>query len=147
VNPVVERKWIGSDDEPRLSVLVVEADPAARERVRAALDAHFVVRFAGGMREALAAVAERRPDLLVSELELGDGDGFQLCRLLRDQPDLQRLPILLLTNRASTIDKVAGFQAGADDYVVKPPDARLFHARLRLLDRIKRVEPPSLLGR
>lgn len=146
VKPLVERKWAGSDDEPRMSVLVVDADSAARERVQAALDTRFTLHFAHGLREALAAVAEIRPDLLISEVDLADGDGFQLCRRLRAQPDMRRLPILLLTNRTNTADKVEGFQAGADDYVVKPLDARLFHARLRLLSRIKRVEPPSLFG-
>lgn len=143
---VVERS---SDDTPLnvvLSVLVVDGNPVSRERVREALGAQCVVRFASGVREALAALHAQRPDLLVSEVDLTDGSGLELCEEIRATPTLKRLPIMLLTDRADINDKVAGFQAGADDYVVKPVDARLFHARLRLLDQIKRLEKPDLLG-
>jgi DNA-binding response OmpR family regulator len=129
-----------------LSVLVVDGNPVSRERAREALGARCVVRFASGVREALAALHTQPPDLLVSEVDLADGSGLDLCEVIRATPALKQLPIMLLTDRATISDKVAGFQAGADDYVVKPVDARLFHARLRLLDRIKRLEKPDLLG-
>jgi DNA-binding response OmpR family regulator len=132
--------------EHSLTVLVVESNASARERVRAALEAQYAVHFVGGLSEALSAVAERQPDVVVSEVDLGDGTGFELCERLRRQPELRRLPILMLSHRGSTADKVAAFQSGADDYVVKPLDSRLFAARLRLLSRIKSIEPPVLLG-
>jgi DNA-binding response OmpR family regulator len=126
-----------------MHVLVVETSGAAREHVRAALEPRCEVRFAGGMGEALAAMAEQRPDVVVSEIDLGDGDGLALCRHIRQQPELHQTPILLLTSRASIADKVAGFQAGADDYVVKPLEPRLFRARLQLLGRIKSIDAPT----
>jgi DNA-binding response OmpR family regulator len=143
---VVERSNNDALHDATLSVLVVDGNPASRERVRAALDAQCVVRFASGVREALDALRTQPPDLLVSEVDLTDGSGLDLCEEIRATPALKRLPIMLLTDRASIDDKVAGFQAGADDYVVKPVDARLFHARVRLLDRIKRIEKHDLLG-
>jgi DNA-binding response OmpR family regulator len=127
-------------------VLVVDADPADREWVARVLQSRYNVHFAQGMHEALDAIARARPDLEVSEVELADGDGFQLCSQLRRQPDLRELPILLLTRRSSTADKVRGFQVGADDYVVKPVAEQVLCARLRLLGRIKSIEPPALLG-
>jgi DNA-binding response OmpR family regulator len=143
---VVDRSNNDALQDAALSVLVVDGNPASRERVREALGARCVVRFAGGVREALAALHTQLPDLLVSEVDLIDGSGLDLCEEIRATPTLKRLPIMLLTDRASINDKVAGFQAGADDYVVKPVDDRLFHARLRLLDRIKRLEKHDLLG-
>jgi DNA-binding response OmpR family regulator len=143
---VVERSNNDALQDAALSVLVVDGNPASRERIREALGAQCVVRFASGMREALAALHTQPPDLLVSEVDLTDGSGLDLCEEIRATPTLKRLPIMLLTDRASIDDKVAGFQAGADDYVVKPVDARLFHARVRLLDRIKRIEKHDLLG-
>jgi DNA-binding response OmpR family regulator len=143
---VVERSNNDALQDAALSVLVVDGNPASRERIREALGAQCVVRFASGMREALAALHTQPPDLLVSEVDLADGSGLDLCEEIRATPTLKRLPIMLLTDRASIDDKVAGFQAGADDYVVKPVDARLFHARVRLLDRIKRIEKHDLLG-
>jgi DNA-binding response OmpR family regulator len=143
---VGERLNDEASQDAALSVLVVDGNPASRERVREALGAQCVVRFAAGVRDALTALHTQLPDLLVSEVDLTDGSGLALCEEIRATPKLKRLPIMLLTDRASINDKVAGFQAGADDYVVKPLDARLFHARVRLLDRIKRLEKHDLLG-
>jgi len=143
---VGERLNDEASQDAALSVLVVDGNPASRERVREALGAQCVVRFAAGVRDALTALHTQPPDLLVSEVDLTDGSGLALCEEIRATPKLKRLPIMLLTDRASINDKVAGFQAGADDYVVKPLDARLFHASVRLLDRIKRLEKHDLLG-
>lgn len=131
----------------RLRVLVVESDAGERETVRAVLSEQYAVEFVAGAREAIEAVQTMRPQLIVSELDLIDGDGLGLCEQLRALPGAEHLPIMLLTRRASIHDKVAGFQAGADDYVVKPLDARLFPARIRLLCRIKGIEHPQLGGK
>ena len=124
----------------QLHVLVVDHNPMARERLHIALDDGYALRFVSGAREALAALRDELPDLIVSEVDLPDGDGFSLCERVREQPETEHLPVMLVTERASIQDKVAGFQAGADDYVVKPVDTRLFHARIRLLYRIKGLE-------
>lgn len=132
--------------EPEADVLVVEADAAIRDWMCEALHGDYALRFADGVREALAALSTRRPVILVSEVDLRDGDGFELCQQTRRLPALRELPILLFTTRSSTSDKVHGFQSGADDYVVKPSDGTTLRARLRLLQRIKRIEPPVLLN-
>lgn len=143
---VAERIFESSMRERPLSVLVVEGNPAARERVRQALGETYELCFVGGVTEALDAVCSGGFDLVVSEVDLPDGNGLRLCEQMRRQPGVEHLPILLLTSRSSIQDKVAGFQAGADDYVVKPLDLRLFHARVRLLYRIKGLERPRDIG-
>lgn len=80
------------------------------------------------------------PDLLVSEVAVDRESGLDLCRYVRSIPALRHLPIMLLTSLANVQDKVTGFQAGADDYVVKPFDSDHLKARIRLLTRIKRLE-------
>jgi len=126
----------------RPSVLVVDPNPAASDRVRMALGEDYRVQLVSTLAEALDEVRAHVPDLLVSEVDLPEGDGLQLCEQVRLLPEADQMPIMLLTERSSIHDKVAGFQAGADDYVVKPFDARLFHARVRLLCRIKGLERP-----
>lgn len=128
--------------ERPVSVLVVEGNHAARERVSQALGDGYALRFTGSASEALDAVRQETPDLVVSEVDLPEGDGLNLCEQVRNLPGASQVPIMLLTSRASITDKVAGFQAGADDYVVKPLDLRLFQARIRLLFRIKGLERP-----
>jgi DNA-binding response OmpR family regulator len=130
-------------NEPRMNVLVVEGNPAEREQISSALAPHFTLIFVSGFSEALAAVQSGRADVVVTELDLADGDGLGLCEQLRALPQAAQLPIMVLTHRANIQDKVAGFEAGADDYVVKPLDARLFYARVRLLCRIKGLERPN----
>ena len=137
-----EQLYSGGVPASRLRVLVVEENGAARDRIKAALGEHYALSFVYGASQALAAVRSEHPDLLVSEVDLPDGSGLRLCEELRTLPEAAHMPIMLLTSRAGIQDKVAGFQAGADDYVVKPLDQRLFAARLRLLCRIKRIERP-----
>jgi DNA-binding response OmpR family regulator len=125
-----------------LDVLVVEENLSARERMQMALREGYTLRFVNGASEALEAIRIHLPDLLVSEVDLPEGDGLRLCAQVRELPEAEQLPIMLVTARGSIQDKVAGFQAGADDYVVKPVDTRLFYARIRLLYRIKGIEHP-----
>ena len=115
------------------------------EQLEQVLDGLFVLRHARTAGEAVEAVGRQRPNLVISEVDLPDGSGLQLCEWLRSQQATAGIPILLLTSRAEINDKVAGFLAGADDYVVKPVDPRFFSARVRLLFRLKALEqkPPS----
>lgn len=129
-----------------MAVLVVDADDSHRESLRTLLGEHYELTFVAGLSEALRVVREHLPDLLVSEVDLAEGSGLDLCTQVRGLPGGRRLPIMLVTKRSSTADKVAGFQAGADDYVVKPVDRRLFSARLRLLHRLKGIERPHDLN-
>ena len=127
-------------------MLVVDANPTARGHVQVALGEGYTVRFVATAQEAIEALHERMPDLLVSEVDLPTESGLVLCERVRALPEGIHLPIMLLTGRGGIQDKVAGFQAGADDYVVKPVDPRLFFARVRLLCRIKGLERPEGAG-
>ena len=129
--------WMGMQ---QLRVLVVDHNPMAHERLHVALGDGYALRFVNGACEALSIVREDPPDLIISEVDLAEGDGFSFCEQVRAQSETEQLPFMFVTERASIQDKVAGFQAGADDYVVKPVDTRLFHARIRLLYRIKGIE-------
>jgi DNA-binding response OmpR family regulator len=80
------------------------------------------------------------PDIVISEVVLGQESGLELCRFIRNTSSIRHIPIMLLTSMTTLQDKIAGFDAGADDYVIKPFDARHFMARIRLLARMKRIE-------
>jgi len=129
------------------SVLFADPDIAMHEQIVQTLLADFALRHARTAAETLESIGRLRPDVLISEVDLPDMSGLRLCEQLRADPATRGLPILLLTTRASIHDKVAGFLAGADDYVVKPFDPRFFSARIRLLFRLKVLQqkhpPPS----
>lgn len=130
----------GAGRDQALHVLVVDANTTARTHVEHALGEGFHIHFVASAQEAISSLEQHLPDLVVSEVDLPSDSGLALCEYVRSLPDGMRLPIMLLTGRDSIQDKVAGFQAGADDYVVKPLDPRLFFARVRLLCRIKGLE-------
>lgn len=136
----LEHKSWDEASERRMRVLVVESNQSARDGVSQALADHCALMFASGQHEALRLIVAERPDLVVTEVDLDEGDGISLCADIRRQPQTERLPLMLLSGRSSVQDRVAGYTAGADDYVVKPYDSRLLHARLRLLARIKGLQ-------
>lgn len=95
---------------------------------------------ASSLSDARLCLEAELPDVLICEVLLGEESGLEFCRYVRENAAFQHLPIMLLTSLATFQDKVAGFNAGADDYVVKPFDTRHLMARIRLLARIKRLE-------
>ncbi len=124
----------------RLHILLVDSDPGLGERIQQALGEAGVVRSVTSLAEAREYLETDIPDVLICELVVGRESGLDLCRSIRRNAALKHLPIMLLTSFSTLQDKVAGFEAGADDYVVKPFDTRHLLARIRLLTRIKRIE-------
>ena len=135
----------GRESQPLrlLHILFVDSDPNSRDRMQQALGSGFVVECAASVSDARLYLKAQLPDVLICEVLLGQENGLDLCRSIRSVPSLRHLPIMLLTSLTTIQDKVAGFEAGADDYVVKPFDTRHLVARVRLLSRIKRLELPD----
>ncbi|MGC8837394.1 MAG: response regulator transcription factor [Anaerolineae bacterium] len=122
------------------NVLIVEDEPKIADFLRRGLTFEgYQVRVAYTGEEALAMVRESPPDLVILDIMLPGIDGLEVCRRLRkNHPDL---PILMLTARDAIPDRVAGLDAGADDYLVKPFALDELLARLRAL--LRRARPPE----
>jgi two-component system response regulator MprA len=127
-------------------LLVVDDDRAVRESLRRALTLEgYEVDLAEDGADGLARVAGASPDAIVLDVAMPVVDGIEMCRRLRD--DGASLPILMLTARESVTDRVAGLDAGADDYLVKPFALEELLARLRaLLRRTDGAAPGDVLG-
>ncbi|MFZ3573188.1 response regulator transcription factor [Streptomyces sp. BH097] len=121
-------------------MLLAEDDRAIRHALERALtlEGYTVTAVSDGV-EALAAAHRHRPDILVLDVMMPGIDGLQVCRVLRAEGD--RTPILMLTALVETPDRIAGLDAGADDYVAKPFDVEEVFARLRAL--LRRTAPPA----
>jgi two-component system response regulator MprA len=118
-------------------VLLVDDDRAIRDSLARALDLEgYEVLTAADGAEALRITREEHPDVLVLDVMMPSVDGLTVCRVLRFEQD--RTPILMLTARTETTDRVAGLDAGADDYLPKPFDLDELLARLRAL--LRRVD-------
>jgi two-component system, OmpR family, response regulator MtrA len=124
------------------TVLLVEDDPAARQGLDLALSRlGYGVRAAATGEAALDGLGEGPVDVVVLDVMLPGVDGFEVCRRLRR---VSNVPVIMLTARGDDFDIVAGLEAGADDYVVKPAEPRVLDARIRaVLRRLARVGSPA----
>jgi len=120
-------------------VMVVDDEESLRDLLRIALTraGYEVTTFADG-EEALAALPTLLPEAAILDVMMPRVDGFELCRRLRQDPNIY---ILMLTARDTVEDRIAGLDGGADDYLVKPFSVDELVARLRA--GLRRVEPPT----
>lgn len=125
-----EKEWILIT----VRVLVVDDKPALRDSLQRALELEgYDVDLAADGREAIATIDRRHPDLVILDVLMPGYTGLEVCRSLRLSGD--SVPVLLLTVRDGVADRVAGLDAGADDYLVKPFALEELLARVRALIR------------
>ena len=117
-----------------MRVLIVEDEWEVAALIKSGLEEYdFEADTAGNAMEAQSQLAENEYDTVIPDVNLPVINGFDLCRMIRNK--FETLPILMLTAFGSTDNKVDGFEAGADDYLVKPFAFRELVARLRALNR------------
>lgn len=127
-------------------ILVVDDDREVVRLIRAYLEqAGFEVLAAYDGDTAVHAIRRDRPDLLLLDLMLPGKDGWAITRLVRGDPALAHIPIIMLTARVDDTDKIVGLELGADDYVTKPYNPREVVARVRARLRQPDVAPPQTL--
>jgi DNA-binding response OmpR family regulator len=121
----------------RPTILVVEDDSATRKMIgRALQESGFSILNAGTAAEALHAIREEEPDLVLLDLVLPDADGVNVCREVREFSDVN---IMMVTAKRDLTDRLAGLDAGADDYVTKPLAMGELVARIKSQLRRRRM--------
>lgn len=120
----------------QLNILIVEDDELNREMVKAAFeeDGHLVAG-AASIKECRAMLKQSRPDLFILDRGLPDGDGLQLCIILKKDSLFKATPVLMLTGKSEVTDKILGLRYGADDYLTKPFDVEELRARVGAIAR------------
>ena len=130
-------------DKQVLSIVLIDDQAIVRAAFKSLLERspNFkVVGDAGDARSGLALVEKLKPDVVILDLNLPDGDGVELCRRIRKTSDV---PILMLTARDEDIDKIIGLEVGADDYMTKPFNPRELLARIHAVLRRTNELPPG----
>lgn len=122
-----------------LAVLFVDPDIAGAERLASAIRPFSVVAVAPSWQAARAVIELRRPNLIVMELNLPDAVGLELLTSIHGSPTLRHTLIIVATTRADIQSKIAAFEAGADDYLVKPIAAEQFALHVRRLSHFRQV--------
>ena len=123
-------------------ILLIDDDRRLADMVGRYLgQAGFAVQHQGTAREGLAALGQQVPGLVLLDLMLPDGDGLDVCRQIRQMPGAAAtVPVLMLTARGETTDRIVGLEIGADDYLPKPFEPRELLARVRAL--LRRASAP-----
>lgn len=124
-------------------ILIVEDEAPIREMLAFVMEQHgYQPVEAGNFEQALAAIVEPYPDMILLDWMLPGGTGIQLAKQLKSQDYTRDIPIIMLTARSEEEDKVRGLEVGADDYITKPFSPKELMARMRAVFR--RVSPTSL---
>ncbi|MEL6778501.1 MAG: response regulator transcription factor [Cyanobacteria bacterium J06597_16] len=134
-------------DTPASKVLLVDDEPGLRESVQAYLeDSKFEVRVASNAAEGWDMLQKEMPNVLISDIMMPQVDGYQFLKQVREDARFQALPVVFLTARGMTSDRIQGYKAGADAYLAKPFDPEELVAILNSLIDRRAAQAPEASG-
>lgn len=131
-------------DNGEARILVVDDNPDMRNYLRQLLNSRFTVIPADNGRTALESALKVNPDLVLTDVMMPEMDGFQLLAALRQHSSTQTVPVIMVSARAGEESRVEGFEAGADDYLVKPFSARELLTRVESQIRMARFRENAI---
>jgi len=123
------------DIERNTSLLIVEDNPDMRNFLEFLLRDHYNIHMAVNGEEGLTKTKELKPDVIVSDVMMPIMNGFEMTQKIKEDDELKRIPVLLLTAKAEITNKIEGLEYGADDYLTKPFNSRELLTRIKTLHR------------
>ena len=133
IEPELGQKQKSKSRKKAPRVLVVEDNRDVRYYIRGYLESIYRISESTNGKEGLTTAITQIPDLIISDVMMPEMDGFELCQRLKTDERTSHIPVILLTARATSLDKIGGLETGADDYLTKPFDARELQVRVRNL--------------
>ncbi len=112
-------------------LLLVDDDPTNLTTLRQILEQTYRLVFACNGEEALKAVAKHRPSLILLDIQMPDMDGYEVCKILKRNPDFENIPVIFVTSLSELGNEKAGFSVGCVDYLTKPVSAEIVRARVK----------------
>jgi len=122
----------------KFAVLSVDDEPATQDLIGYALDNEFDLLYANSGEQALQMLQQQKPDLILLDVRMQGIDGYQLCRTIKDTADTASLPIIFVSAMDSLEERLQGYQAGGDDYLIKPFQAEELRTKTKLAIETKR---------
>ena len=117
-----------------IKILIVEDEPDIRKTLQYNLAKEsYDVATAGSISEAKLLTNQNQPHLIILDLMLPDGSGLDFCRDIKSTEDTKNIPVIILTAKTDEVDRVVGFELGADDYVTKPFSVRELVLRVKAI--------------
>jgi len=127
-----------------VSILVVEDNRTQGEYLRYILEKEgYSVTIALNGKEALEAVFNNRPHLILTDIMMPEMDGFELCFAIKNNPDTSDIPVILVTHLYNPVDVIRGLEAGADNFIIKPYTPEVIHARINSIILAKNKSGPN----
>jgi signal transduction histidine kinase/DNA-binding response OmpR family regulator len=145
LSPEYEEQKVRSDievitEEEKLLLLIVEDNADVRDYIKGNLQEEFRILEAVNGEDGLNQAVNHIPDLIISDLMMPRMDGFEMCDKIKNDERTSHIPIIMLTAKATTKDKIDGYKTGADDYIMKPFDTQVLRARINnLIQQRKRL--------
>lgn len=143
IAPIEEENTVEVGGDDRCRVLVVEDDDDMRQYIVSLLSKHYIVSEAANGKEGLEIAVEQIPDLIVSDIMMPVMDGLELCKAIKEEMATAHIPVVLLTAKALNEHIEEGYEAMADDYVLKPFAPKVLLAKLDSLiknrNRLRRI--------
>ncbi|HKK44815.1 MAG TPA: response regulator, partial [Balneolaceae bacterium] len=139
-----EVEWDGDIEEDQATsenatIVVVDDNSDILTYLNSFLSRRYEVLLFGKSSEAITAIRNQKIDLVVSDVMMADPDGFEFCRIIKGDPDLNHIPVILLTARAGEESRLEGLELGADDYISKPFSASELLIRVENLIELRRL--------
>jgi DNA-binding response OmpR family regulator len=121
-------------------ILIVEDSPTQAEQLKFILQKNnYQVCFARNGREAIDLLKRRMPTIIISDIVMPEMDGYQLCKFIKSDEALKKIPVVLLTSLSDPGDVLKGLECGADNFMTKPYDEKTLVTRLKYLEIVGKV--------
>ena len=139
IEPLYLKEQVAREKRRPGNILIVDDDPTLLDMVQVFLtDEGYKTSTCDNGTEALERIASGGLDLVILDLKLPDVDGYEICKKVRQDPDTEDLPIIMLTGYTTVEDKIRGIEGGADDYITKPFNLSELKARIEMV--LRRVQ-------
>jgi CheY-like chemotaxis protein len=139
IEPLYLKEQVAREKRRPGNILIVDDDPTLLDMVQVFLtDEGYKTSTCNNGTKALERIASGGLDLVILDLKLPDVDGYEICKKVRQDPDTEDLPIIMLTGYTTVEDKIRGIEGGADDYITKPFNLSELKARIEMV--LRRVQ-------
>jgi len=125
-------------------ILIVEDNPDMQKYIKSILEKEYIVILAQNGREGLQVTDVEKPDLILADVMMPDMDGYEMIKKIKINLELKNIPIILLTAKADMVMKLEGFKIGANDYIIKPFNAKELSARIKIQLEMKALRDKLL---
>ena len=137
--PISNSKEQTNHESTNNQILIIEDNPDVRTYIRESIEENHQVIEASDGQEGIEKAIEHIPDLIISDVMMPRKDGFEVCETLKKEEKNSHIPIILLTAKAGTENRITGWQTGADDYLIKPFNVTELQMRIANLITLRKA--------